>query len=55
MAYVPSYRGERHLRRPTVAHEETGRWSVRRALFVMIGISVAGWAAIAGLTAIVAG
>ena len=55
MAYVPSYRVERQFRRPTVAHEETGRWSVRRALFVMMGISVVGWAAIAGLTAIVAG
>ena len=55
MAYVPSYRGERQFRRPSVTHEETGRWSVRRALFVMMGISVVGWAAIAGLTAIVAG
>jgi hypothetical protein len=55
MAYVPSYRGERHLRRPAIAHEETGRWSVRRALFVMMGVSIIGWAAIAGLTALVAG
>jgi hypothetical protein len=55
MAYVPSYRGERHFHRPTTAQEESGRWSVRRALFVMMGISVVGWAAIVGLTAIVAG
>jgi hypothetical protein len=55
MAYVPSYRGERHFRRPAITDEETGRWSVRRALLVMMGISVIGWAAIAGLTALVVG
>jgi hypothetical protein len=54
MSFVPSYRGDR-IRQPAIGQDEADRWSVRRALAVMLGLSLAGWAAIVCLTALVAG
>ena len=55
MAFVPSYHSARHPRRAIVGREENGRWSLRRSLAVLMAVSIVGWAAVAGIAALVVG
>jgi hypothetical protein len=55
MAFVPSYRPDRRSRAPEILAEDRERWSVRRFLAILFGVSAVGWAALAGLAALLAG